>query len=544
MLKFFFRTFVIFVFMILPMEALSIPSAMAYVNGPYSPASGTNVGGIGTEAWENPQEITQPGEPYSSALLYHLHLTSNYLQGTQYGFIIPDDVVIVGIEVEINRMSNGRNPGIHDEVVSLVKSSSIVGDNKAGLEDWPITMTVTTYGGPTDLWGTTWSPSEIISPDFGVVLAASRDNNGNSQRYAYVDTLQVTVYYDYATSTVVECGEGSPMTYGDSLVCTATVTRVMGDLTPSGTVTWSSDASSSFDPNPCTLAGADGISNCTTTYTPFEVGSGSHLVTAMYGGDDFFPASSASVLVMVTPRPISVMADPQSKVYSEPDPELTFLITEGSLVFSDTFTGTLNRVPGEGVGIYPILQGTLALSENYILTYVGDNLTISMADPSCEVMGYGVVYDAMPHTATGACSGVLGEPLEGLNLSGTTHTGVGSYMGDPWLFTDVTGNYNDLAGTVDDYISPIAITVAADPQTRFYAHPDPPLTYHVTVGALLPGDAFMGELTREPGEDFGTYVILQGTLALPDNYDLTFVGADLTIAGVRMFLTIVFFYSG
>jgi hypothetical protein len=77
--------------------------------------------------------------------------------------------------------------------------------------------------------------------------------------------------------------------------------------------------------------------------------------------------------------------------------------------------------------------------------------------------------------------------------------------------------------------SSVAITVAADPQTKVYGEADPELTYEIITGALVGTDAFTGELTREPGEDVGTYAILQGTLALSANYDLVFTGADFTI---------------
>ena len=41
--------------------------------------------------------------------------------------------------------------------------------------------------------------------------------------------------------------------------------------------------------------------------------------------------------------------------------------------------------------------------------------------------------------------------------------------------------------------------------------------------------AFSGTLTRAAGETVGTHPIQQGTLALNANYNLTFVGANLTI---------------
>jgi hypothetical protein len=536
-----FRTTMIMAIVTLFVGAPFVSPAMAFTDGPNNPGVGANVSSpIGSEPWLNPEEITTPGSPYATVTLYHNHIYSQYLQGSQYDFNIPGGAVILGIEVNINRMSSGNNPDIKDNVVSLIKAGAIVGDNKASPDDWSATLTIATYGGATDLWGSSWTPSDINSLDFGVTLAANRTNNGNNMdRIATVDTIQITVYYAFATTASVECGDGSPIIYGDSVLCLATVARVAGDQTPSGTVDWSTDESGTFDPNPCPLAGADGISTCSATYTPTTVGTGTHLITATYSGDEYFASSDAEVSVAVVQRLVTATADPKTKVYGDPDPELTFQITQGSLVFSDTFTGTITRDPGEDPGSYAILQGTLALPENYLLTYEGDYLTITKADADCSVTPYTVVYDANPHTATGTCTGLMGEPLEGLDLSATTHTDAGTFS-DLWTFTDVTGYYNDESGTAYDTITPITITVTADPQTKLLGQPDPLLTYQVTSGSLLPDDDFTGELTRDPGEKIGTYAIFQGTLSLSSNYELTFLGSDLTITGYLMAITLVY----
>ncbi|MDD1656224.1 MAG: hypothetical protein LUO87_02485, partial [Methanomicrobiales archaeon] len=83
-----------------------------------------------------------------------------------------------------------------------------------------------------------------------------------------------------------------------------------------------------------------------------------------------------TALFTITARPITVTADDKSKFQGDPDPALTYQITAGSLVGSDTFSGALTRVAGEAVGTYPIQQGTLALSGNYIITFNGGTLTI------------------------------------------------------------------------------------------------------------------------------------------------------------------------
>ena len=78
-------------------------------------------------------------------------------------------------------------------------------------------------------------------------------------------------------------------------------------------------------------------------------------------------------------------------------------------------------------------------------------------------------------------------------------------------------------------ITPLAITVTADAQTKVIGDPEPVFTYVVTSGALLAGDGFTGAPARAAGETVGTYAIGTGTLTAGVSYTQTFVGADLTI---------------
>jgi len=97
---------------------------------------------------------------------------------------------------------------------------------------------------------------------------------------------------------------------------------------------------------------------------------------------------------------------------------------------------------------------------------VDDN--IEKADATIKVTAYDVTYDGDAHTATGSATGVKGESLSGLDLSGTTHTNAGSYKDDPWTFTDVTGNYNDASGTVDDNIEKAEAAIVVTPYDVTY----------------------------------------------------------------------------
>ena len=79
--------------------------------------------------------------------------------------------------------------------------------------------------------------------------------------------------------------------------------------------------------------------------------------------------------------------------------------------------------------------------------------TILKANASINVVGYNTFYNATSHSATGTPYGLNGTALPGLNLVGTIHTSVGTYI-DTWTFTDTTGNYNNASGTVVDTITP------------------------------------------------------------------------------------------
>ena len=101
------------------------------------------------------------------------------------------------------------------------------------------------------------------------------------------------------------------------------------------------------------------------------------------------------------------------------------------------------------------------------------------------------------------------------------------------------GTYTILVNDVDggDYIvygknttvtiSPAALTVTADAKTKEYGDADPALTY--TSEGLIGTDAIIGDLSRDAGEDVGTYAINQNTLTAGNNYAITYTPANLTI---------------
>jgi hypothetical protein len=89
----------------------------------------------------------------------------------------------------------------------------------------------------------------------------------------------------------------------------------------------------------------------------------------------------------IEPRPITVKANNHSKVQGSPDPVFTYYVSsELGVVEGDSFEGALARQPGETPGQYDILQGTLSLGDNYIITYIKGTLTITPVSPGAAIL--------------------------------------------------------------------------------------------------------------------------------------------------------------
>lgn len=136
----------------------------------------------------------------------NLLTVSNYFFGTtvatypQKGLTDVNLAVIDGIQVDIDRMGPGNY--ISDYSVQLMKNngsnvSVAVGSNYAKTAPWPNSLgwaTRATYGGPSDLWGTTWTAAELTNAWFGVAVAA-QNSNVSAGVTASVQFIGVTVYW-------------------------------------------------------------------------------------------------------------------------------------------------------------------------------------------------------------------------------------------------------------------------------------------------------------------------------------------------------------
>ncbi|OQC16602.1 MAG: hypothetical protein BWX73_00749 [Lentisphaerae bacterium ADurb.Bin082] len=219
---------------------------------------------------------------------------------------------------------------------------------------------------------------------------------------------------------------------------------------------------------------------------------------------------------------IYVYANSQYKQFGEPDPALTYRIG-GTLLEGDAFSGNLSRVAGEERGTYAINQGTLQLPEYYELKFNGARLSIIPRQLVISVKSWSKVYGD-PDPAW-ECTVAIGSLLPGDELIGAPARNPGENVGKYAHNAGdlrVNDNYalNVRSGSVT--ITQRPVTVQAHDAWRFPKMPNPTFTYEITEGSIVDGDSFTGELSATETTRLGTYEIKRGTLALNENYALTY----------------------
>lgn len=158
-----------------------------------SPGTLANDSSEGTTAWNNPGNAAASDDNKAGCTLVGVS-TTQLLKCTNFGFSVPSDATVDGIQVSVERI--GTLTRVSDEKIQLVKGGSLQGDNKASATAWPTSDGTATYGGAADKWGLTWSPSDVNASDFGVVVRAKSSNNATPG----VDHVQITVTYTPAAS--------------------------------------------------------------------------------------------------------------------------------------------------------------------------------------------------------------------------------------------------------------------------------------------------------------------------------------------------------
>ncbi len=173
-------------------------------SGPNSPGTVTDVDLFGAPAWSNPSNATSSNNSYATISLADGQI-SDFLQATNFGFAIPSGATISGIKAEVERSDSGTGGECRDLVVRIVKGGVIGSTDRALADPWPSSDAYASYGGSSDLWGETWTRTDINASNFGFAIAARVTSSPFFTPAPRIDHIRMTVYYTTA---------GTPAAYG------------------------------------------------------------------------------------------------------------------------------------------------------------------------------------------------------------------------------------------------------------------------------------------------------------------------------------------
>ena len=226
---------------------------------------------------------------------------------------------------------------------------------------------------------------------------------------------------------------------------------------------------------------------------------------------------------------VTVKADDKTKEYSAADPELTAAVT--GLVANDKISYTLTREEGESAGTYEITPSGEAVQGNYSVVYESAVLTITDKTVSDPVIT--LSKDAYTYAGT-ACEPEVTVQQGNITIPESEYTvsyenNVNAGTATVTIKDEEGGNYT-VNGTKTFTINKAAITVSASDIEKNYGEDDPALT--AGVSGLKGSDTesvISYILSREKGEDAGTYAITPAGETEQGNYEVAYENATFTI---------------
>jgi filamentous hemagglutinin family protein len=328
------------------------------------------------------------------------------------------------------------------------------------------------------------------------------------------------------------------------IIITASGTQVYGSSTPTVTGTAVTDQD-----------GADASSLVDTTDLSWLVDT-----TQSAGGSYTIGGQGATVntsgyqltyigVLTVEKADLTITASDASKTYCGTAALSAYSVSglvNGDSVSSVTLTSDGTDAT-TNVGTYSITAGDASGTglSNYNINYLQGELTVTPATLTITASDASKTYGKTATLSEYYVSGlknsdsVTGVTLTSDGAAATANSGSYSVIASDAAGVGL-GNYTICYKTGLLYVNPATLTVIANAASKTYGASDPTLTYGVNglVNGDTVADVLSGRLTRDAGENAGTYAITQGTLTANSNYTITsYTGDYLTITPASLTVT-------
>ncbi len=416
-----------------------------------------------------------------------------------------------------------------------------------------ISPTLTVSNGAWVTFTTANGGSVTIRPDGGFAYTPAPQFVGvDNFQYRLVDTLLtpssvVSVFITVTpTSTVVPSTTPNPSNYGTAVPLTARVTCGASTTPTGGTVT--------FRLGSTVVASGVPVVNGVATFTlPASQAAGTYAVTADYSGVvNQCPASTGASSHRVNPAPLTVTANPQTKVYGSTFTFSGNQVTATGLLLSDTVTGATMVSAGAiatasvAGSTYPITPSAAVGTglANYTITYVDGPMTVTpkpltiTANSRSKAYGTTVTFAGNEFVATGLVNGdavtsvsLTSEGAPAATSANTTHPIVPSAAVGTGL-----ANYSITYTNGTLTVTPRVLTVTANNLSKVYGTTATFAGTEFTVAGLYAGDSVSSVSLSSTGAPAlananATYPIVPSAAIGTGltNYTITYVNGTLTI---------------
>jgi gliding motility-associated-like protein len=399
----------------------------------------------------------------------------------------PGAITVTPASLTVTANNNTMTYGDPVPTLTATYSGFVNGDNAASLSTAPTLSTTATSASPVGAYPVTASgavdPNYTFSYVPGILTVGTRliTVAANAQTKVY-GTTDPALTYQLTTGSLVN---------GDSFI--GSLTRDPGEAVGTyainqGTLALNGNYALTYNGASLTITAAQPLITLAA-------------MTKSYGDADFDPgATSTNTTMAIT--------------YTSDNAAVATIVNGKVHIVG---AGTANITASQAAGTnYSAASATAQLTVSKLVIAV---------TATAQSKIYGDADPSLSYTFTPALA--AGDSFSG-SLTRTAGESVGTYAINQGTLS-LSSNYTLTFTGANLTITTRDITVTANAQTKVYGQADPALTYQVTTGSLAGTDAFSGALTRDPGENVGTYAINQGTLALNSNYTLTYTGANFTI---------------
>ena len=270
-----------------------------------------------------------------------------------------------------------------------------------------------------------WPTNITLSSKLPTTGTLSNSNRTFTQgNYALTAAGTITIASATLNYTIL-ISSNAPVTYGTSVLLTASVSH-SGSAFNTGAISFYNNG---------VLLGTSNITNNYANYTWSGLAAASYAnITATGNVTGATDNGSNTAELTVMPYSLDVTANPQTKIYGESVPSLTY--TSATLVNGDSaniFSGSLTTTASDnsGVGDYSITQGQLSAGSNYSISYTSANLSVTPyilhVTASSQSKVYGASVPSLTYTNDSLVNGDTSSVFTGnLTTSGSSNSGVGN----------------------------------------------------------------------------------------------------------------------